>query len=41
MANAYLTPVVGRYVANLERALAERGLAARLHLLQSSGGLAA
>lgn len=40
VANAYLAPVVSRYVTNLEHSLAGRNLAARLHLLQSNGGLA-
>ncbi|HEX2509597.1 MAG TPA: hydantoinase/oxoprolinase family protein [Microvirga sp.] len=38
-ANAYIQPVVGRYLANLERRLAERGLAVPLMLILSSGSL--
>jgi N-methylhydantoinase A/oxoprolinase/acetone carboxylase beta subunit/N-methylhydantoinase B/oxoprolinase/acetone carboxylase alpha subunit len=38
-ANAYVQPLMGRYVAKLEAALAERGFAGRFYLIQSSGGM--
>lgn len=37
--NAALQPVVGRYVAHLESALADRGASAALLIVQSNGGL--
>jgi len=39
VANAYVQPIVERYVARLERALRARGLAPELFVMQSSGGL--
>jgi N-methylhydantoinase A len=36
--NAYVAPVVIRYVDRLERALAERGFHRRLYIMQSTGG---
>ena len=40
VANAYLTPIVSRYLTKLADSLGETGLSARLHLLQSNGGVA-
>lgn len=40
VANAYLTPVLSRYAAQLGASLEKMGLSARLHLLQSNGGVA-
>jgi N-methylhydantoinase A len=37
--NAYLHPVVYRYLSELERVLRERGLRAGVHLMQSNGGI--
>lgn len=37
--NAFLQPVAGRYMANLQAALAERAPGARIGISQSSGGL--
>jgi N-methylhydantoinase A len=37
--NAYVTPMVDRYLKHLERALAELGCAERLRIMQSNGGL--
>lgn len=37
--NAYVGPVVGRYIRSLESSLAEAGIAAPLQIMQSSGGL--
>ena len=39
--NAYVRPVVDRYLARLESELRERGFGGRFLLMQSSGGLAA
>jgi N-methylhydantoinase A/oxoprolinase/acetone carboxylase beta subunit/N-methylhydantoinase B/oxoprolinase/acetone carboxylase alpha subunit len=39
-ANAYVQPLMDRYVARLEEALAERGFRGRFHLMQSAGGMA-
>ncbi len=39
-ANAYVQPLMARYVARLGEALAERGFRGRFHLMQSSGGMA-
>jgi N-methylhydantoinase A/oxoprolinase/acetone carboxylase beta subunit/N-methylhydantoinase B/oxoprolinase/acetone carboxylase alpha subunit len=39
-ANAYVQPLMDRYVARLEEVLAERGFRGRFHLMQSSGGMA-
>ncbi|MSP38478.1 MAG: hydantoinase/oxoprolinase family protein [Deltaproteobacteria bacterium] len=36
--NAYVAPVVTRYVDRLERALSERGFRRRLYIMQSTGG---
>jgi N-methylhydantoinase A len=36
--NAYVAPVVIRYVERLERSLAERGFQRRLYIMQSTGG---
>jgi N-methylhydantoinase A len=41
VANAYIKPLVGRYVERLQRALAERGYHRDLLIMQSSGGLVA
>ena len=38
--NAYVQPLVDRYLGRLETALAERGFAGRFYLMQSSGGTA-
>jgi 5-oxoprolinase (ATP-hydrolysing) len=38
--NAYVQPLVDRYLRRLETALAERGFAGRFYLMQSSGGTA-
>jgi 5-oxoprolinase (ATP-hydrolysing) len=38
-ANAYVQPLMTRYVAKLEAALTERGFAGRFYLIQSSGGM--
>jgi 5-oxoprolinase (ATP-hydrolysing)/N-methylhydantoinase A len=40
IANAFVQPLMERYVARLEEALAERGFRGRFHLMQSSGGTA-
>lgn len=40
VANAYLTPIVSRYLTTLADSLSEMGLSARVHLLQSNGGVA-
>ncbi|WP_108659727.1 hydantoinase/oxoprolinase family protein [Acuticoccus kandeliae] len=37
--NAYLQPVVGSYLARLERALASEDFAGRFHIVQSNGGV--
>ncbi len=37
--NAYLQPVVGSYLANLDSALAEGGFAGEFHIVQSNGGV--
>ena len=37
--NAYLQPVVGRYLANLEDALAHSGFEGQFHIVQSNGGV--
>lgn len=39
VANAYVKPIVARYIANLEAALAARGFKNELFVMQSSGGL--
>ncbi len=38
-ANAYIKPLVGRYVRQLDGALRERGVSAQLFIMQSNGGL--
>ena len=38
--NSYVRPVVAGYLANLEREMAGRDMAAHLHILRSDGGLA-
>ena len=38
VANAYVAPIVTRYVDRLERALVSRGLSRRLYIMQSTGG---
>jgi 5-oxoprolinase (ATP-hydrolysing)/N-methylhydantoinase A len=38
-ANAYVQPLMDRYLANLERELASRGFAGALRLMHSAGGL--
>ena len=38
-ANAYIKPIVERYIAQLEEALRQRGYAHELFVMQSSGGL--
>jgi N-methylhydantoinase A len=40
VANAYLTPILSRYAGRLGASLGEMGLSAKLHLLQSNGGVA-
>jgi N-methylhydantoinase A len=40
VANAYVLPIVDRYLETLERRLAEQGVRAPLHVMLSSGGLA-
>jgi N-methylhydantoinase A len=37
--NAYLQPVVGRYLAKLEGALAQKSFAGQFHIVQSNGGV--
>jgi N-methylhydantoinase A len=37
--NAYLQPVVGSYLGNLEAALTQRGFAGKLNIVQSNGGI--
>ena len=37
--NAYIAPVVQRYLGSLEEQLRSRGLAASVHVIQSSGGV--
>jgi N-methylhydantoinase A len=37
--NAYVGPVISRYIANLRKSLSELGLAPEVQLLKSSGGL--
>jgi N-methylhydantoinase A len=39
VANAYIKPIVGRYVSRLTGALKERGLTSDLFIMQSNGGL--
>ena len=39
-ANAYVQPLMDRYLARLAEALAERGFRGRFYLMQSSGGMA-
>src|SRR5205085_691434 len=39
VANAYVMPVVRRYVSSLERRLDSLGINANLHIMQSNGGL--
>ncbi len=39
VANAAVRPVVGKYISNLRTRLAERGMAGKLSLLRSDGGL--
>ncbi len=41
LVDAALTPVVRRYIERLTQGLRERGIAAPLHIMQSSGGLTA
>ena len=41
VANAYVQPLMARYVRRLVSALGERGFRGRFHLMQSSGGLVA
>ena len=38
--NAYLMPVVGAYVRDMERGLAQRGYKRKLFIMQSNGGVA-
>ena len=40
-ANAYVQPLMSRYVETLDSALRENGFTGRFHLMQSSGGLTA
>jgi 5-oxoprolinase (ATP-hydrolysing)/N-methylhydantoinase A len=40
VANAYVQPLIDRYLGRLERELEERGFRGRFYLMQSSGGLA-
>ena len=37
--NAYVAPVMGRYLRGLQRTLAEIGVPAELHVMQSNGGI--
>ena len=37
--NAYVAPIVRRYLGSVERKLSERGIPATLHIVQSSGGI--
>jgi N-methylhydantoinase A len=37
--NAYLQPVVGSYIGELERSLARQDFAGQLHIVQSNGGI--
>ena len=37
--NAYISPVVQRYLESLEAELASRGMAATVHVMQSNGGI--
>ncbi len=39
LANAFVKPVVARYLDRLQETLAKRGFAAPLHVMQSNGGL--
>lgn len=39
VANAYVKPIVSRYVTRLDRALKAEGIAADLYIMQSNGGL--
>jgi N-methylhydantoinase A len=39
VANAYIKPIIGRYLANLSKALKERGVRSELFIMQSNGGL--
>ena len=39
VANAYVRPIVGRYIKRLETALAERGFENDMFIMQSAGGL--
>src|SRR5262249_5973851 len=39
LTNAYVRPIVDRYLAHLERALRERGVTKDVFVMQSSGGL--
>ena len=39
VANAYVRPIVGRYIERLETALAERGFENDMFIMQSAGGL--
>ena len=39
VANAYVRPIVGRYIERLEAALAERGFENDMFIMQSAGGL--
>ncbi len=41
VANAYVQPLIDRYLGRLERELEERGFRGRFYLMQSTGGLAA
>lgn len=40
-ANAYIGPVMDRYLSSVETALAENGFAGQLYIMQSNGGVAA
>ena len=40
-ANAYVQPLMGRYIGSLNSTLRKNGFAGRFHLMQSSGGLTA
>ena len=39
LANAYVKPIVARYLETLQDALTEKGFSAPLHVMQSNGGL--
>jgi len=40
VANVYVAPLIGRYLRDLERRLAEHGIPGQLYVMQSAGGIA-